>query len=474
MPAKAKAAELTEPRRLRPADLPADGAISSEALGRLRETFGAEPRYRQSMNAVSTTPVNKVALNRRVASLIDHSFSHHLPENKATAQNSSGRCWLFAALNTFRVKAIDQMNLGDDFELSQAYVCFWDKLEKANYFLENILATLEEPVGSRLLDHLLSDPITDGGQWHMFLSLIQKYGVVPKSIMPETESSSSTGQMNHQITSRLRDFAKTLRDASAGQSGKNGKTPDLRKMKEEMMSEVYRMLCIHLGEPPAEFHWQWRDKDRNFHRPGKMTPKDFYERYVSIDLDDLVCLIHDPRPMHKFDEVYTVQMLGNVVGGTPIKYLNVELDVMKQAAIRQIEDGEPVWFGCDVGKYLDRDLGVMAMDLFEYDLVYGQEDSARLDKAGRLMYGQSLMTHAMVFTGVDVDANGRSLKWRVENSWSEKPGHKGFFQMSDRWFDEYNYEVVVRKQYVPKKSLAALEREPVVLPPWDPMGSLAK
>ena len=423
------------------------------------------------MNAVTTTSVGKVALDRRSAAIIDHSFSHHLPENKATMQSQSGRCWLFAALNTFRVKAISQMKLGDDFELSQAYVCFWDKLEKANYFLENILLTLDEPVGGRMLDHLVHDPITDGGQWHMFLNLIRKYGVVPKSVMPETESSSATAQMNHQVTSRLRDFAKTLRDTAGSKS--NGHSSRLRKLKEEMMAEIFRMLCIHLGEPPAKFHWQWRDKDKNFHRPGTMTPNEFYDKYVSIDLDDLVCLIHDPRPHHRFDEVYTVQMLGNVVGGAPVLYLNVELDVMKQAAIRQIEDGEPVWFGCDVGKFLDRDLGVMSPELFDYDLVYGFDKPDRLDKAGRLMYGQSLMTHAMVFTGVDADSKGKSTKWRVENSWSDKPGDKGFFQMSDRWFDEYNYEVVVRKQYVPKKSLAALDRKPVVLPPWDPMGSLA-
>ncbi len=450
----------------------ADGALSPADLARFQKAFEAKPRHRLSMNAVTASPLAKVALDRGRASRIDHSFSLHLAENKATAQNSSGRCWLFAALNTFRVKAIESMKLGDDFELSQNYVCFWDKLEKSNYFLENILATLEEPVGSRILDYLLRDPIQDGGQWHMFLNLVRKYGVVPKSAMPETDSSSNTGAMNHQITSRLRDFAKTLRDAAGSKNGKSGE-PKLRKLKVEMMAEIYRMLCIHLGTPPAEFDWQWRDKDKKFHRAGRLTPAAFYEKYVGIDLSDLVCLIHDPRPMHRFDEVYTVQFLGNVVGGEPIAYLNVDLETMKKASIAQIEAGEPVWFGCDVGKFLDRDLGVMDTALFDFDLVYGRDDSTSLDKAGRLMYGQSLMTHAMVFTGVDLDEKKRPRKWRVENSWSDKPGDKGFFQMSDPWFDEYNFEVVVRRGYVPKISLEALKRDPVVLPPWDPMGSLA-
>ncbi|HRK20669.1 MAG TPA: C1 family peptidase [Fimbriimonadaceae bacterium] len=448
------------------------GAISAADLKRYQKAFDASPRNRLSMNAVTASPLAKVALNRDTVSRLDRSFSVHLPENKATAQMSSGRCWLFAALNTFRVRAIETMNLGDDFELSQAYVCFWDKLEKANYFLENILATAHEPVGSRILDHLLQSPIQDGGQWHMFLNLVQKYGVVPKSAMPETDSSSNTGAMNNQVTARLRAFAKTLREASATSNGKSG-SEKARKLKDEMVSEIYRMLAIHLGEPPREFDWQWRDKDRNFHRAGKLTPNAFYDKYVGLNLDDLVCLIHDPRPIHKYDEVYTVQMLGNVVGGTPILYLNVDLPTMKEAAIAQLQAGDPVWFGCDVGKFLDRDMGVMDTALFDYDLVYGRDGTGDLDKAGRLMYGQSLMTHAMVFTGVNLDEKGQPTKWRVENSWSDKPGDKGFFQMSDPWFDEYNYEVVVHKSHVAKKSLEALKRKPVELPPWDPMGSLA-
>lgn len=451
-----------------PANLQSEmGEISLEQIAKFQESFASDDRNRTAMNAVCTTPVNKVALNREKLTRNNMTFSVHLTENKITSQNSSGRCWLFAALNTLRVVAMNGMKLGDDFELSQNHTMFWDKFEKANYFLESILSTLDEPQDSRLIAHLLRDPIQDGGQWHMFINLVKKHGLVPKSVMPETESSSSTGQMNWHITLRLREFACQLRSAHA-----KGKSIDqLRKMKPAMMEQVYKMLCIHLGEPPTEFEWQWRDKDKDFHRDGLVTPQEFYRRHIDVDLSDMVCLIHCPQETKQFDEVYTVKFLGNVVGGEIIRYLNVNLDVMKQAAIKQMQNGEPVWFGCDVGKYLDRDSGWMDTELFRYDLVYGT--ASGLTKAERLDYGESLMTHAMVFTGVDLDDDGKSRKWRVENSWGEKGGDKGFYAMADRWFDEFNYEVVVHRKYLPEEYVKMLDREPVGLEPWDPMGSLA-
>ena len=391
-------------------------ALTPETLSAFERAFRNDPKNLAAMNAVTAAPLAKVAVDREVAARIDRSFSHHLPENAATAQKQSGRCWLFAALNTFRAKCIASMNLGEEWELSQAYQCFFDKLEKANYFLTNIIETLDEPVGSRVLDHLLSDPIQDGGQWHMFINLVNKYGVVPKSVMPETESSSATGPMNAQVTGRLREFAVRLREAHEG-----GAAPKkLEAMREEQMAQVYKMLCVHLGVPPTEFEWQWRDKDKKFTRAGRLTPQGFFKKYVGMDLGDLVCLIHDPRPQHSFNKLYTVKFLGNVVGGEPIAYVNVDLGTMKRAAIEQIKDGDPVWFGCDVGKYLSRDLGSMDLDLYAYDLLYGSD--LGLSKAERLMYRHSMMTHAMVFTGVDLDDAGSPRKWRVENSWGDEAG----------------------------------------------------
>lgn len=443
------------------------GEVTLSQIADFQKAFDADPRNRAAMNAVCTTSSSKIALNRRKVTQNNMTFSVQLPENKITNQSGSGRCWLFAALNTLRVVAIKNMNLGDDFELSQNHTMFWDKFEKANYFLESVLQTLEEPTEGRLIAHLFSAPIQDGGQWHMFINLVKKHGLVPKSVMPETESSSNTGQMNWQITLRLKEYGCRLREAHRA-----GKSMDeLRAMKPTMLEQVYKMLCIHLGEPPTQFEWQWRDKDKGFHRDGVLTPQEFYRKHIDVDLSDMICLIHCPQSAKRFNEVYTVKYLGNVVGGEEIKYLNVDLDVMKAAAVKQMQNGEPVWFGCDVGKYLERDGGFMDMEQYEYDLVYGSNST--LNKAERLDYGESLMTHAMVFTGVDLDDNGRPRKWRVENSWGDKGGDKGFYAMTDSWFDEFNYEVVVHQKYLPEEYVKMLERPAVELEPWDPMGSLA-
>lgn len=436
-------------------------AITDADLADYQKAFQSEPKNRLAENAVCNTTVLKVAQNRQRVTKVDHSYSIQLPENKATAQMSSGRCWLFAALNVLRYEAIHNMNLDETFELSQNYLLFWDKLEKANYFLQSISETLKEPDGSRIVDFLLVSPLQDGGQWHMFVNLVKKYGLVPKSVMPETESSSNTMHMTNQMTALLRSAACKMRAAHAKAD----------KIREETMVTIYRMLCIHLGEPPKSFDWQWRDKEKQFHSDGMLTAQEFYQRHIKVDLDRYVCLINDPRPKHKFNQTYTVKFLGNVVGGEIVTYLNVDLKTIKNAAVRQLQAGESVWFGCDVGKFLDRDLGVMDDKLYDYKSVYGFE--LDFDKASRLSYGHSQMTHAMVFTGVDLDVHDAPKKWRVENSWSETAGVKGFFLMTDEWFDEYMYEVVVRREFVPKSALEALKKAPIPLDPWDPMGSLA-
>jgi bleomycin hydrolase len=359
------------------------------------------------------------------------------------------------------------MHLDDDFELSQNHLMFWDKLEKANYFLESVLLTLDEPTEGRLVSHLLKAPVQDGGQWHMFVNLVRKYGVVPKTVMPETDSSGNTRELNYHLTYLLREAACRMRRAHRD----GADLESVKAMKGPVLTEAYRMLTIHLGLPPRDFFWQWRDRDEKHHREGTMTPLRFYEKFVGSELSDLVCLIHCPQESKELNTLYTIRYLGNVVAGEPIKYLNVDIEVMKTAAANQIKSGESVWFGCDVGKHLDRDAGLMDVDLFEYELVYGR--APELSKAERLDYGHAQMTHAMVFTGVDLDGNDRPLKWRVENSWGDKVGDDGFMQMTDKWFDEHNYEVVVRKRYVPEDLWPVLDTEPVALDPWDPMGALA-
>lgn len=441
-------------------------AIGDEDIIQYQAAFEADPRNRLALNAVTKTTAKNVAMNRKAVTRQTHIYSHTVPAGAATSQNSSGRCWMFAGLNLFRMKAAEQMNL-EDFELSQTYLMFWDKFEKANYFLENILKTLEEPTDGRLICWLMTDPLQDGGQWDMFVNLVKKYGVVPKSAMPETESSSASGLMNSNITYKLRECASRLR----AEYGRGASLEALRNQKSEMLEAFYRMLCIHLGEPPREFLWQWRDKDKAFHRDGTVTPQQFREKYVAFDLDSMACLIHCPQSAKSYDTLYTINYLGNVVGGEIVRYLNVEIEALKQGAIAMIKDGKPVWFGCDVGKTFDRDLGLMDLELYDYEGLYGLPFA--MTKAEELDYGNSLMTHAMVLTGVDLDDTGRPTKWRVENSWGEKGGDKGFMTMTDAWFDAYLYEVVVEKQYLSQKHLALLDSEPQGLPPWDPMGSLA-
>lgn len=440
--------------------------IGTEELAQFQAAFAAGPQHQVALNAVTKTPLTQIAMNRKAVVRANHTYSHLVKSGAATSQNKSGRCWMFAGLNLFRMKAAEIMNL-EDFELSQNYLFLWDKLEKSNFFLESVLGTLHEDVDSRLIAWLMQSPIQDGGQWDMFVNLIKKYGVVPKEAMPETESSSASHIMNDRITNKLREYAARLR----GGHREGLELDELREQKTQMLSEVYRMLCMHLGEPPTEFQWQWRDKDKEFHRDGTLTPQQFREKYVPIDLDSMVCLIHCPTQETPYNTMYTVNYLGNVIGGHGVRYLNVEMDVLKKASVGMIKDGKPVWFGCDVGKMFDRDLGLMDTELYDFEGVYGVP--FHMTKAERLDYGASLMTHAMVFTGVDLDDNDQPRKWRVENSWGDKNGDKGFMLMTDAWFDQFNYEVVVEKQYVAPELLALLDTSPIGLPPWHPMGSLA-
>jgi bleomycin hydrolase len=301
----------------------------------------------------------------------------------------------------------------------------------------------------------------------MFVNIVRKHGLVPKAFMPESESSSNTRQMNAILLAKLREGARVLRELRGGGAPMEA----ARAAKDEILAVIHRILCIHLGTPPQSFHWQWNDKDKEFHRDGDLTPKEFADRYVELPLDDYVCLVNDPRASSPFGRTFTVEYLGNVVDGEIVKYLNVEMDVMKDVAMRTIMDGAPVWFGCDVGKMMRRDMGIWDAGLYDYESVY--DTSFELPKADRLRYHQTLMTHAMLFTGVDV-VNGQPRRWRVENSWGDENGRKGFFTMNDSWFEQHMFEIAARRSVLPPQLQEAVDLEPIILPPWDPMGSLAK
>lgn len=446
-----------------------DKSISLEIIKTFQKESNSESNLKLSRNAATHNEITDLAMDWDVYRRIDHTFSDQIiGEMKITNQKSSGRCWGYAGLNLFRIYLGRKHDLRN-FEFSQTYFMFWDKLEKSNYFFNSIIKTANKPWDSRLMMHLLDSPIQDGGQWDMWVNLINKYGVVPKSEMPETFQSGKSMRMNRMITRKLREFAKDLRD-----SIKNKITEEnLFELKTTMLSTVYKMLVIHLGNPPDSFNWQVRDKKKVFQRFKNLTPLSFFKDHVGIDLNELVCLINCPMSDKEYNKVYTVEFLGNVVEGNPIRYLNVDIDVLKNATVESIKNNEPVWFGCDVGKYLHRTHGVMDTKLFDFELFYGTEFG--LDKASRLEYGESKMTHAMLFTGVDLDSKGNPKKWRVENSWGERNGKKGYYIMSDDWFDQYLYEVVINKKYLELNVIDLYENQHAkLLPPWDPMGALAK
>ena len=439
------------------------GEITKKQIEDMRKEFSSDSSAKVAQNAVTSNNLSTVTLRRDLVQEVDFTFSTKLDEWKATNQKSSGRCWLFATLNLFRPGAMKKMNV-KEFEFSQAHIHFWDKFERSNHFLEAIIETSDRPVDDRTIHFLLSDPIGDGGQWNMAMNLIRKHGLVPKSAYPESNSSSSTRWMNSILKDMLRSSASEIRGIIESGGGEK----EARSHKESRMKDIWRVLCIHLGTPPESFDWQWRDKDKEFHRRGKMTPQEFAEEFVDVDWEEYVCIVNDPR--NEYYQTYTVDYLQNVSGGPPVVYLNVPSDEMKSITQEILEDGMPVWMGCDVGKQMDRKRGLWDANLFETNELYGVEYG--MAKADRLRYGQTMMTHAMLFTGVDV-YEGRPRRWRVENSWGDDSGQKGFYTMNDNWYDEHMFEIASPKKYLTEKMLEGLETNPVVLEAWDPMGSLA-
>jgi bleomycin hydrolase len=416
-------------------------------------------------NAIIANGIEKVAFNNSSRIGLQNNFSNEIKTGKITSQEKSGRCWMFAGLNLFRSRIARQLNT-DDFEFSQNYPMFFDKLEKANFFLESIIDTASEDIYSRIVMWLLRDPLQDGGQWDMFVNLINKYGAVPKNVMPETFHSSNSALMNQLLTSQLRKWALLLRSMHS-----EGKSADkIREKKVELITEFYRFLTYFLGEPPEIFQFEYRDKEGNHKSIDNLTPRMFYNNFVGIDLNEYISLINAPTPDKPFGKTYTISYLGNVLEGNKILYLNTSIEAMKSCAINQLCDGETVWFGCDVRLQTDRQKGLMDTRVYLFDNAL--DTKFDLSKSDRLLYGESLLTHAMVFTGVNLK-NGKADRWKVENSWGEDRGEKGFFIMSDSWFDEYNYQVVVNKKYLTEEMKVQLNADPIVLSPWDPMGSLA-
>jgi len=422
-----------------------------------------------------------MCIQRSKVQSTQHVFSHKVKnEGKPmTDQKSSGRCWIFACLNAIRIPLMEKLNV-EECELSQPYLFFWDKVERANYFLNAFIETAKEkePIDGRLAAFLLSNPANDGGQWAMLVNLVEKYGLVPKHAMPESASTEASRRMNLTLNNKLREFCMKLRTlVEAGKSDE-----EIFAEKNAMMQQIYTIVSVCLGTPPQTFVWEYYDKDKKYHRipentAGGITPLDFYRQIVKpiFNMEDKLCLVNDPRPFNSYYQLYTVDYLGNLVEGGKTLYINLPVEKLKEFAAKSIKAGEAVWFGCDVGKSFAGKLGIQDLEIVDYNVVF-DTTILGLSKAERLIYGESLMTHAMVLTAVgteDGTENGKVVKWRVENSWGEDRGSKGYLIMTDDWFSEFTFEVVVDKKYVDEEVFKVLQQEPVVLPAWDPMGALA-
>lgn len=389
-------------------------------------------------------------------------FSNEIKTLPVANQKRSGRCWIFAGLNVLREVLAAKYELSN-FELSQNYVAFWDKFEKINYFIESIDDFLDVDYDDRTLQHILKTGIQDGGQWDMFVSLVLKYGVVPQADMPETNVSSNTGFMNGVINLKLRKYVAEAR------KHKNEKEK-VNELKKELLEELYIFLTTCFGVPPKEFDFEYKAKDKVSVIKG-LTPQSFYYEHIGDILNDYVSVINAPTFDKPFLKTYTVAYLGNVVGGKDIKYLNLEMNRLKELTINQLKNNEVVWFGCDVSRFGDRVGGIWDDELFDYDKML--EMNLQMSKNDQLIYSQSAMNHAMVLTGVHLDDNV-SKRFKIQNSWGKENGKEGYYVASDSFFEQYVYQAIINIKYLTEEELKAWKQAPIILKPWDPMGSLAK
>lgn len=437
-----------------------DGEISIEMLKQMKEKCENDKSLKAIQNAVSNNDIKKLALNRDNLSQKDVHFSHKVKTSGITNQKSSGRCWLFTGLNVLKPKVLEKYNIAK-FDFSHNYCFFFDQLEKANLFFEGIIETCDKADNDRKVEWLLKNSIGDGGQWTGVVDIVEKYGVVPKEVMPETNSSDNTSMMSRLIKRKLKEFALELRAMSA--KGKNEN--DLRLRKDEMLSVVYKMLVISLGEPPTEFEWRYKDKDGKLSKLKKYTPISFYNEAIGLNLKDYVMLMNDPS--REYFKLYEIEYDRHTNNGGNWKYINLPANEIKEFGKKSIMDNEAMYFSCDVGKQLNSTSGWLDINNYDYGTLYNE--SFGMDKTQRIKTFDSGSSHGMTLIGVDIDKDGKINKWLLENSWGEKKGHKGHLIMTDKWFDEYMFRLVVNKKYISEKVLKILEEEPIMLPPWDPM-----
>lgn len=411
--------------------------------------------------AAMRSGVLEASFNPTVTNRLNDVFSVEVETDNVTNQMQSGRCWLFATLNTLR-HDFGKKYKAKNFTLSQAYNFFWDKIERANIFYDAIIDSADKPLDDRTVKAYMNFAGSDGGQWAMAASLVKKYGVVPTNAMPESFNTNHTAGLADALARKERKDALVLRKLVQA-----GKTEEVEKKRKEFLSEIYRMTAIAVGEPPKTFDLEYRDDDKKLHLDKNLTPVEFFNKYWDINFDDYVCLTNAPD--HEYGKLYSLPFEDNVNGGLPITFLNVPIEYLKEAAVKQLKDGESVWFGNDVLKEMDRKTGYLDTELYKTDELFDVD--TYMTKAERLATGEGEVSHAMTLVGVDLD-KGEIRKWKVENSWSEKSGRKGYFTMSDKWFDEFVYEVVVRKEFLTDDQKKLAESKPTPLPAWDSLSSI--
>lgn len=434
--------------------------ITVEELQNMREAYLSDAKARVVRNALTKNDISTIS--RDFTAMCDNPsiFSIDLKTMPVTNQMQSGRCWIFSAMNVLREMIAKKYNI-KEFELSQNYIAFYDKLEKANWFMDCVIAEKNSDINSPEMRYLLENAIGDGGQWNMLVSIVKKYGICPKTAMPETYQSSHTGNMNRILNRRLRKFACDIRKMNE---------EELQAYRTKTTKEIYGLIASCFGLPPVSFTFEYVDKDENHHAEYDVTPLDFYHNYLGEDLDDYVNIINGPTADKPYYKQYFVKYLGNVANGNPISLVNLPMEEFKAAILAQLKDGYPVWFGCDCGADGDRETGLWDDQAFAYGDTFDMD--LDMEKAEMLDFRQSAMNHAMVFTGVNL-VDGRPTRWKIENSWGDKVANKGYYTCSDTWFDKYMYAAAVNRKYLSEKALVALREEAVELEPWDPFGTLA-
>ena len=430
--------------------------ITMELLEGFRAREAGRRELRTLQAAAAKTELKDLAFVPQAAAKLNGDFTIELKTRGVTWQQKSGRCWLYAALNILRERIADTCNL-DKFELSANYLSFYDKLEKANNFLELVIENGSKPLNDRMNEYILGG-VGDGGYWDMAVDLVTKYGVAPASVMPETYQSTHTETFRKLLNSLLRKDAAMLRDLMA-----RGEDP--QPAKEAMLEEVYRMECVCYGEPPRTFDFEYRDKDNEYHAERGLTGRSFYEKYLSGALEDYITVTNHPTRGLPMNLYYVFHYMGSMANRDVIN-LNLTLEEMEELTLKQLRDGEPVWFGCDAGAYGDRQEGIWDQNSLDFGGLMGGLDF-NLSKGDRLEYHDSFATHAMIFVGVNLDENGKPNRWKIENSWGEAVGRKGYFVCSQDYFREYVYEVIVRKKHLTPAQRALLETEPRRIQPWE-------